>query len=151
MLFFETSYLTFAGGPWWLLSDTSVVSADLQLLCLTAPCPGAASFWFGGSYSWVCQPVDYSTQPEAQRALALAWWFYLSKFIDFFDSIFFILRCKWSHLSTLHVVHHATLPFFSWFGPKFAGGGNTTFGGMWNSLVHVAMYSYYFLSACGPG
>ena len=95
--------------------------------------------------------MDYSTQPEAQRALALAWWFYLSKFIDFFDSIFFILRCKWSHLSTLHVVHHATLPFFSWFGPKFAGGGNTTFGGMWNSLVHVAMYSYYFLSACGPG
>ena len=133
-------------------SLTRVWSAlTFSCLCLTAPCPGAASFWFGGSYSWVCQPVDYSTQPEAQRALALAWWFYLSKFIDFFDSIFFILRCKWSHLSTLHVVHHATLPFFSWFGPKFAGGGNTTFGGMWNSLVHVAMYSYYFLSACGPG
>ena len=32
LLFFETSYLTFAVGPWWLLSDTSVVSADLQLV-----------------------------------------------------------------------------------------------------------------------
>ena len=31
-----------------------------------------------------------------------------------------------------------------------AGGGNTTFGGMWNSLVHVLMYSYYFLAAAGP-
>ena len=102
------------------------------------------------------------------QALSLAWWFYLSKFIDFFDSIFFILRKKFDHLSPLHVIHHSTLPFMSWFGPKFAGnitsciyvtitimiliqgGGNTTFGGMWNSLVHCAMYSYYFLSACGP-
>ncbi len=31
----------------------------------------------------------------------------------------------------------------------FAGGGNTTFGGMWNMLVHVLMYGYYFLAAAG--
>jgi len=111
---------------------------------------GAASYWFGGKYNWICQAVDYSTNPDAIQALSLAWWFYLSKFIDFFDSIFFILRKKFDHLSPLHVIHHSTLPFMSWFGPKFAGGGNTTFGGMWNSLVHCAMYSYYFLSACGP-
>ena len=55
------------------------------------------------------------------QALSLAWWFYLSKFIDFFDSIFFILRKKFDHLSPLHVIHHSTLPFMSWFGPKFAG------------------------------
>ncbi len=32
---------------------------------------------------------------------------------------------------------------------QFAGGGNTTFGGMWNMLVHVLMYGYYFLAAAG--
>ena len=112
---------------------------------------GAASLWFSGDYSWLCQPTDYSAQPQALQALSLSWWFYTSKFIDFFDSIFFLLRGKMSHLSLLHVLHHSTLPAFSWFGPKFAGGGNTTFGGMWNSLVHVIMYSYYFLAAAGPG
>jgi len=111
---------------------------------------GAASFWFGGKYNWVCQAVDYSTDPQAISALSLAWWFYFSKFIDFFDSFFFLLRKKFDHLSTLHVVHHSTLPFFSWFGAKYAGGGNTSFGGMWNTLVHVCMYTYYFLAACGP-
>merc|ERR1719320_2171745 len=98
---------------------------------------GAASFWFGGKYNWVCQAVDYSTDPQAISALSLAWWFYFSKFIDFFDSFFFLLRKKFDHLSTLHVVHHSTLPFFSWFGAKYAGGGNTSFGGMLNTLVHV--------------
>jgi hypothetical protein len=32
---------------------------------------------------------------------------------------------------------------------EFVGGGNTTFGGMWNMLIHVIMYGYYFLAAIG--
>ena len=125
---------------------------DMTLIPGTDICvfTGAASYWFGGKYNWICQAVDYSTDPEAINILSISWWFYLSKFIDFFDSIFFVLRKKYDHLSPLHVIHHSTLPFFSWFGPKYAGGGNTTFGGMWNSLVHLVMYSYYFLAACGP-
>ena len=34
--------------------------------------------------------------------------------------------------------------------PQYAGGGNAAFGVMWNSRIHVMMYSYYFLSAAGP-
>ena len=33
---------------------------------------------------------------------------------------------------------------------QFVGGGHTTFCGFLNSAVHVAMYSYYFLSSLGP-
>lgn len=28
---------------------------------------GAASYWFGGKYNWVCQAVDYSTNPDAVK------------------------------------------------------------------------------------
>merc|ERR1719244_1531617 len=42
---------------------------------------GAASFWFGGKYNWVCQAVDYSTDPQAISALSLAWWFYFSSLL----------------------------------------------------------------------
>jgi hypothetical protein len=35
--------------------------------------------------------------------------FYLSKILDFFDTIFIILGKKWKQLSFLHVYHHLTI------------------------------------------
>ena len=101
-------------------------------------------------YNWTCQPVDYSQSTLGMAALDVTWWYFFSKFIDFFDSFFFVLRKKFSHLSTLHVVHHGGLPIAVWFGPRFVGGGHTTFCGFLNCAVHVAMYLYYFLAALGP-
>jgi len=108
-------------------------------------------FWlWRDHYSWTCQPVDYSQSLHGLAALDVTWWYFFSKFIDFFDSFFFVARKKFSHLSSLHVVHHGGLPIAVWFGPKFVGGGHTTFCGFLNSGVHVAMYLYYFLAALGP-
>jgi len=101
-------------------------------------------------YDWKCQPVDYSNSPVGLWALHVTYWYYISKFLDFFDSFLFVLRKKVSHLSTLHVVHHGGLPIFVWFGPRFVGGGHTTFCGFLNTGVHVVMYLYYFLAALGP-
>ena len=108
------------------------------------------NFYMTGEYNWVCQPVDYGNSPLAKRALNLAWWYYFSKFIDLADSIFFVARKKFSHLSPLHVIHHGTLPLLCWWGPRFVGGGQSGFGPFLNSGVHCVMYLYYFLAACGP-
>jgi len=107
-------------------------------------------FYMTGEYNWVCQPVDYGTSPLAKRALNLAWWYYFSKFIDLADSMFFVARKKFTHLSPLHVIHHGTLPLLCWWGPRFVGGGQSGFGPFLNSGVHMVMYLYYFLAACGP-
>jgi hypothetical protein len=107
-------------------------------------------FYISGNYSWHCEPVDYSESPVARRALNLAWWYYFSKFIDLFDSFFFVLKKKFAHLSPLHVIHHSTLPFLCWWGPRFVGGGQSGFGPFLNSGVHTLMYLYYLLAACGP-
>lgn len=107
-------------------------------------------FYVSGNYSWICQPVDYSNDPEALRALNLAWLFYMAKFLDMFDSFFFVLKKKFSHLSFLHVYHHAMMPWWCWFGPRFVGGGNSGLVGFVNALVHTVMYLYYLLAACGP-
>merc|ERR1712088_187615 len=107
-------------------------------------------FYISGNYSWHCEPVDYSESPVARRALNLAWWYYFSKFIDLFDSVFFVLKMKFAHLSPLHVIHHSTLPFLCWWGPRFVGGGQSGFGPFLNSGVHTLMYLYYLLAACGP-
>ena len=68
-----------------------------------------------GKYNWLCQPVDYSYTPDGLDAADVTWWYFISKFVDFFDSFFFLARKKFGHLSTLHVVHHCIMPLTSWF------------------------------------
>ncbi|CAG9759475.1 unnamed protein product [Ceutorhynchus assimilis] len=107
------------------------------------------SGWWG-SYSFRCQPVDYSNSPMALRMARTCWWYYFSKFTEFFDTFFFILRKKSSHVSTLHVIHHGCMPFSVWMGMKFAPGGHSTFFALLNTFVHIIMYFYYMVSAMGP-
>ncbi|XP_063216931.1 very long chain fatty acid elongase 7-like [Bacillus rossius redtenbacheri] len=101
-------------------------------------------------YSYRCQPVDYSTSPLAMRMARGCWWYYFSKFTEFFDTIFFVLRKKNDHISTLHVIHHGVMPMSVWFGVKFTPGGHSSFFGLLNTFVHIIMYSYYLLAALGP-
>ena len=41
------------------------------------------------------------------------------QFIDLADSLFFVARKKFGHLSPLHVIHHSTLPILCWWGPRW--------------------------------
>ncbi|XP_068153362.1 very long chain fatty acid elongase 7 [Drosophila tropicalis] len=107
------------------------------------------SGWWG-HYSLKCQPVDYSNSPLAMRMVNICWWYYISKFTEFFDTLFFILRKKNEHVSTLHVIHHGCMPFSVWMGLKFAPGGHSTFFALLNSFVHIVMYFYYMVAAMGP-
>nr|QXU64614.1 fatty acid elongase 3 [Blattella germanica] len=108
-----------------------------------------AAGWFN-HYSYRCQPVDYSNHPRALRMARGCWWYYFSKFTEFMDTIFFVLRKKNDHISTLHVIHHGVMPMSVWFGVKFTPGGHSSFFGMLNTFVHIIMYSYYLLAALGP-
>ncbi|XP_046742156.1 elongation of very long chain fatty acids protein AAEL008004-like isoform X1 [Diprion similis] len=107
------------------------------------------SGWARG-YSLRCQPVDYSNNPLALRMANTCWWYYFSKFTEFFDTLFFILRKKNQHVSTLHVIHHGVMPFSVWMGMKFAPGGHSTFFALLNTFVHIVMYFYYMVAAMGP-
>ncbi|XP_076347005.1 very long chain fatty acid elongase AAEL008004-like isoform X2 [Tachypleus tridentatus] len=84
------------------------------------------------------------------RMANLAWWYYISKFVEFTDTIFFVFRKKFSHVSTLHVIHHGVMPMSVWWGVKFTPGGHSTFFAFVNSFVHILMYIYYGVAAIGP-
>jgi len=105
--------------------------------------------WFSG-YSFTCQPVDYSRSPEALRMASGCWWYYFSKFTEFFDTIFFVMRKRYDQVSTLHVIHHGLMPASVWWGVKFTPGGHSSFFGFLNTFVHIIMYTYYVLAAMGP-
>lgn len=106
--------------------------------------------WLSGNYSFICQPVDYSNSEAAVRVLRAGYCFYISKFIDLFDTMFFVLRKKNTQVTLLHVIHHGILPMTVWPGIRFVCGGHASFFAFLNTLVHVVMYFYYFMSAMGP-
>jgi len=75
---------------------------------------------------------------------------YLSKYLDYFDTIFIILRKKNNQLSFLHIYHHSTIGVI-WGVLLYIGHGNGTvaFGALINSFIHIIMYSHYLYTSFG--
>jgi len=107
------------------------------------------SGWLG-RYDFRCQPVDYSSNPVAMRMLQACYLFYISKFVDFLATFFFVLHKKDDQISALHVIHHGIIPISTWVGMKFTAGGHYTFFVLLSSFVHVWMHLYYMIDAMGP-
>ncbi|KAK4293623.1 hypothetical protein Pmani_033693 [Petrolisthes manimaculis] len=105
--------------------------------------------WFT-KYKWVCEPCDFSDDPMPVKMMVMGYWYMVSKYIDFIDTVFFVLNKKTEHISLLHVSHHALMPVGVWFGIRFQPGGHGTLMGFLNAFVHAVMYLYYLLAAMGP-
>lgn len=72
----------------------------------------------------------------------------LNKYMDLLDTVIFVLRKKQNQVSFLHVHHHCAIIMWTSWTMYYAGrtdGGGTIVVGM-NVLVHVLMYSYYFVT-----
>ncbi|KAJ8299318.1 hypothetical protein KUTeg_023378 [Tegillarca granosa] len=76
-------------------------------------------------YSYMCQPVRYSTDENETNIAKALWWFYFSKLVEMLDTIFFVLRKKNGQISFLHVYHHASMFPIWWIGVKWVAGGQS--------------------------
>lgn len=102
------------------------------------------------SYSFKCQPVDYSNSPEALRMARACWLYYMAKVSELLDTVFFVLRKKYNQVSYLHLYHHTLMPICAYIGVRYLPGGHGTLLGVINSFIHIVMYTYYLLAAFGP-
>lgn len=131
---------------WFLvLYNFGLVLLSLYMLCeylLSVSTTPVFNYW--------CQGVDPGMHPSLIRHASVTWLFFFSKFIEFFDTIFFILRKKSNQVTFLHVYHHISICLVWWTVVKWSPGGSTYFGGSLNCFVHVIMYFYYMVSALGP-
>jgi hypothetical protein len=76
---------------------------------------------------------------------------YLSKYLDYLDTVFIILRGKTTQqLSFLHIYHHASIGVIWAFLVHIGhGNGTTAFGALINSFIHFIMYSHYLYTSFG--
>lgn len=100
--------------------------------------------------SWWCEAVNYSSEPRAVRMAKICWLYYFSKVVELIETVFFILRKKFNQVSFLHVYHHASMVITWWAVARWLAGGVSFVSPIVNCVVHVVMYTYYFLSSLGP-
>lgn len=144
-------------GPYFMRDRTAfelkntliIYNALMVIVSASQFLRGGIYGWFG-SYSWTCQPIDYSNSRDGIGMAFTAYIYYLSKVVELLDTVFFVLRKKQSQVTTLHVTHHAGMAVLMYVGVKFWAGGHGSFQGFVNSFVHIFMYSYYLLSGLGP-
>ncbi|XP_032682336.1 elongation of very long chain fatty acids protein AAEL008004-like [Odontomachus brunneus] len=104
--------------------------------------------WFT-KYGIRCVAPDFDS-PTAQKIMAVSWWLYQIKIIDYIETCIFVLRKKESQISGLHVYHHISIVMFGWIFLKYFPDVRGAFLLILNCSVHVIMYTYYFCAACGP-
>lgn len=88
--------------------------------------------------------TDHSRVDEIAQITEL---FLLSRFADFLDTIWFVLRKKHSHISFLHVFHHSYVPTVAYMATRWVPVvPNAMSFPFINSAIHVVMYAYYLLA-----
>lgn len=101
-----------------------------------------------GTYDcWTCKTTGDPNSTGDNLLLNLTYFYFLAKFLDLLDTVFFILRKKYSQVTPLHVIHHSIMPICTYLSLKFTPIGRTSIIGTLNSLVHCVMYTYYLLSS----
>lgn len=78
----------------------------VQIMLCSYMCIEAGVRAWDAGYSWVpCNPFNEASPPIG----FILYVFYLSKILDFFDTVFIILEKRWGQLSFLHVYHHTSI------------------------------------------
>lgn len=73
--------------------------------------------------------------------------FYLSKVLDFADTVFMIVKGNWRQVSFLHVYHHTSIFLIYWLNAQTNYDSDIYFTIVLNGLIHFIMYGYYFATA----
>ncbi|XP_014272630.1 very long chain fatty acid elongase AAEL008004 [Halyomorpha halys] len=106
-----------------------------------------------GVWKHICEPIGGTagySEPNQLIFVKVIYIYYLTKILDLFDTVFFILRKKQSQITFLHLFHHSSMVVNMWFSMDLIREQIISVFGLVNVTVHVVMYTYYLLAAMGP-
>lgn len=108
------------------------------------------NFLLTDAYKKLCTPTVVVENDYTYKCAIAGWYIYCIKYVEFADTVFFVLRKKFHLITNLHVIHHAALPIIGWILMRTETSGFQFLPGGLNSFIHIIMYTYYGLAAMGP-
>ena len=99
---------------------------------------GGGRFGWFSRYKLSCAECDPEDSVENRGMIRVSYVFFLSKFVEMLDTMFFVLRKKNELLTKLHLVHHGLLPLSCWFTVKYVPGTS----GARLLLSHVLIHAF---------
>ncbi|XP_055609392.1 elongation of very long chain fatty acids protein AAEL008004-like [Uranotaenia lowii] len=136
--------------PYQLTTIMNIYNGTQVVLNLWIGISGWLNSYFSDDYDWICEPVNQKVSPSRQTLIYMTYLYFLTKIMDLLDTVFFVLRKKNNQITFLHTYHHAGMVFATYIFTKFVSGSHATLLGLINSMVHVIMYFYYFLTSFRP-
>ncbi|KAM3957796.1 very long chain fatty acid elongase 7 [Aphomia sociella] len=82
---------------------------------------------------------------------SLYWKYMITKLLDLFDTVFFVIRKKYSQVTFLHMYHHVFMVVVTWSCLRYDPSDHWAFMAAMNCFIHAVMYIYYGIAALGPG
>ncbi|XP_067613817.1 very long chain fatty acid elongase F-like [Eurosta solidaginis] len=90
-------------------------------------------------------PYDH---PFKNFEMLCGYLYLINKFLDYTETVFFILRKSYKQVTFLHVYHHVMISTYVFLYLSFQGtGGHPALAPMINTLIHTIMYTYYLMSS----
>lgn len=65
-------------------------------------------------YSIICEPPDAKMDIDSLRLHRIGYYYLYVRLSDYFDTVFFVLAKKQSHVTFLHVYHHLCVCLNGW-------------------------------------
>ncbi|XP_039483226.1 elongation of very long chain fatty acids protein 7 [Drosophila santomea] len=98
-------------------------------------------------FFWKCR--DVGSSPElVRRYYNLAYFLFWLKISELIETVIFVLRKKQNQVSRLHLFHHFSTVTLVYILINLNENGSAAYFCVFlNSIVHVIMYSYYFVAA----
>jgi elongation of very long chain fatty acids protein 4 len=100
---------------------------------------GAVVVYNDQNYEPYCNKYD----PKRVDMARMTHIFYLSKILDFADTLFMVLRGKHGQITFLHIYHHISIFLIYWLNANAGYDGDIFLTIVLNSFIHFIMYGYY--------
>ena len=135
----------------------------IQVMLCSYMCIEAGIRAYDAGYTLLpCNAFNHEKPPVA----FILYVFYLSKILDFLDTVFIIASKSWKQLSFLHVYHHTSIFLvcfqlllslvnfrrltifymqFYWLNVNVGYNGDVYLTIVLNGFIHTVMYTYYFV------
>ena len=89
--------------------------------------------------------TDNKFDPKKTDVAWIFWAFYVSKVLDFLDTVFIIFAQKWRQLTFLHLYHHTSIVYITWIGMNIGKPPKPTFCIFKIFLIFIIFFILFFV------